>query len=116
MQAFVVHLFSGGNGGSETVTVDLGSARSFFAWCHIAEIDSMTDFDRDNAVAMDVFQIDGVRTTWRVSGGDHWGPSSSDSNVCEGAVAATGRRVTFRLRCAHKEDLHAYGTGIVLVP
>jgi hypothetical protein len=116
MQAIRVNLFSGGNGEQETVTVDLGWERTFYAWCQVNAIDSLNDFDRDNAVAIDIVRVDGNLTTWRASGGDHFGPANAESNVREGALTGFGRRVTFRLRAFHKSDLWAYGTGIVLVP
>jgi hypothetical protein len=116
MNAFSVPIFSGGRGGSETATIDLGRRQPFYAWCQINSIDSLAVFDRDNAVAIEVFQVDGVTTTWRVSGGDHWGPSNTDQNVHEGAVSGFGQRITFRIRAMHNEDLAVFGTGIVLVP
>jgi hypothetical protein len=116
MNAYRVNVWSGVNGVGETATVDLGSARSFYAWCQINLIDSLADFDRDNAVAIDIFQVDGVRTSWRVSGGDHFGASNTAQNVHEGALAGFGRRITFRIRAMHSADLAVYGTGVVLVP
>ena len=116
MNAYSVSVWSGVSGVGETATIDLGSRRQFYAWCQINLIDSLTDFDRDNAVAIDIFQVDGVRTTWRVSGGDHFGGANTDQNVCEGALAGFGQRVTFRIRAMHSEDLAVFGTGVVLVP
>lgn len=115
MNAYRVSLWSG-SGGTGTATIDLGSARPFYAWCQINLIDSLNDFDRDNAVAVEIYQVDGARTAWRVSGGDHFGASNSATNVHEGALAGTGRRVTFRIRALHHDGLYVYGTGIVLVP
>jgi len=78
--------------------------------CHV------TDFDRDNAVAIDIFQVDGSRTSWMVSGGDHFGASNTAQNVHQGALAGFGRRITFRIRAMDGGNLEVYGTGIVLVP
>ncbi len=116
MNAYRVHLSSGGNDYVETATINLGSPRTFYAWCNITMIDSLSDFDRDNAVAIDIYEVDGVRTGWRVSGGDHWGASNSATNVLEGAKVGTGQRITFRIRSMHMSDLHCIGVGIVLVP
>ena len=116
MNAYRVNVFSGISGVSETATIDLGSDKQFYAWCQINLIDSYADFDRDNAVAIDIYQVDGNRTNWRVSGGDHFGSSNSSSNVHEGAISGYGRRITFRIRAMHSSDLGAFGTGIVLVP
>lgn len=116
MNAYRVHMSSGGNHYVETATINLGSRRTFYAWCNITMIDSLTDFDRDNAVAIDIYQVDGVQTGWRVSGGDHWGPSGAASNVLQGAMVGTGQRITFRIRSKHMSDLHCIGVGILLVP
>ncbi|MHA1960769.1 MAG: hypothetical protein ACW99U_11085 [Candidatus Thorarchaeota archaeon] len=117
MIAYRVNVFSGMSGGvSETVTLNLGSQKTFYAWCQINTIDSLTDFDRDNAVAIDIYKVDGVRTTWRVSGGDHFGASDTWKNVHEGALVGYGQRITFRIRAMHSSDLSVHGTGIVLVP
>ena len=115
MQAFKVELFARKNlGGSASATVDLGRARPFLAWGSVTMVDSLNDFDRDNAYAFDIFTIDGVRTASRVSGGAHWGPSGSGSNVFEGAVRGNGRFVNMWLRSIHSDDLDTFGVGIVL--
>jgi hypothetical protein len=116
MYAYRVYVSSGMSGGSETATINLGSAKTFYAWCQISTIDSLTDFDRDNAIAMDIYKIDGNRTTWCVSGGDHFGSSNTWKNVHEGALAGYGQRITFRIRAMHSADLAVHGTGIVLIP
>ncbi len=116
MNAYRVHIFSGVSGGSETATINLGSPRTFYAWCQINMIDSLTDFDRDNAVAMDIYQVDGVRTGWMVSGGDHFGDANTAANVHQGAMVGFGQRITFRIRAMHSADLSVSGTGIVIVP
>lgn len=116
MQAFKVNVFSGGSGEQETVTLDLGRRQTFYAWCQVTMIDSLSDFDRDNAVAIDILSVDGNLTTWRASGGDHFGAADAVSNVREGALIGVGQRITFRLRAFHKSDLWVQGTGIVLVP
>lgn len=115
MQAYRVNVY-GVSGVTGTATINLGSPKTFYAWCQINMIDSYTDFDRDNAVAIEIYQVDGNRTTWRVSGGDHFGASNTSSNVHEGALSGYGQRITFRMRSMHSSDLAASGTGIVLVP
>ena len=42
---------------------DLGTAKTFYAWCQINLVDSRSNFDRDNAVAIEVYKVDGNRTT-----------------------------------------------------
>lgn len=116
MNAYRVNVWSGVSGVGETATINLGSAKQFYAWCQINMIDSLVDFDRDNAVAIDVYKVDGNRTGWRVSGGDHWGSSNTWKNVHEGALSGYGQQIMFRIRAMHKSDLAVYGTGIVLVP
>ncbi len=115
MQAFKVDLFALKNlGGSASATVDLGRRRPFLAWGSVTMVDSLADFDRDNAYAFDIFTIDGTKTSWRVSGGDHWGPANGGKNVYEGAFAGTGRFVNFWLRSIHTDDLDTFGVGVVL--
>jgi hypothetical protein len=115
MQAFKVDLFALKNlGGSASATIDLGHARPFFAWGSVTMVDSLNDFDRDNAYAFDIFTIDGVRTSPRVTGGEHWGTPGSGSNVFEGAVSGFGRFVNLWLRSIHSDDLDTFGVGIVL--
>jgi hypothetical protein len=115
MQAFKVDLFALKNlGGSASATIDLGRARPFLAWGSVTMIDSLADFDRDNAYAFDIFTVDGVRTTSRVHGGAHWGSPGSGSNVFEGAVRGSGRFVNMWLRSIHTDDLDTFGVGIVL--
>lgn len=115
MQAFKVDLFALKNlGGSASATIDLGRRRPFLAWGSVTMVDSLADFDRDNAYAFDIFTIDGSKTSWRVSGGDHWGPANGGNNVYEGAVSGTGRFVNFWLRSIHSDDLDTFGVGVVL--
>ena len=64
------------NGGSASATVDLGKTRSFLAWGSVTMVDSLSDFDDDNAYAFDIFTIDGVKTPTAVYGGAHWGRSA----------------------------------------
>ncbi len=116
MNAYRVDLYCYGDTGTDTATIDLGTSRPFYAWCQMNMLDSRTDFDRDNAVSVDIFQVDGVRTSWRAAGGDHYGSPDTASNVHQGALSGRGRRITFRLRTAHPSDMEAYATGIVLLP
>jgi hypothetical protein len=125
MAAFVRNLFVNGPGNPEVqVTIDLGSAQPFVAWGIITWIDPKAPFDRDNAVAIDITEIDGVPTPLRAIGGDHLGnaePPLDPRNLRQTAVKrdnttvpATGRRVTFRLRAFHGLDLTAAGNAIVI--
>jgi hypothetical protein len=115
MAAIVRNLFVVGNGTpTETVTVDLGSPQIFVAWGIITWIDPQNNFDRDNAVAIDIPFIDGVRTPRRLFGGDHLGADGQFSNLFQTAVVRFGRTVTFRLRAFHGDDLNAAGNGIII--
>jgi peptidoglycan hydrolase-like protein with peptidoglycan-binding domain len=112
--ATVVHVwaFTGGTG---SALVDLGSPRRFLAWGQATFIDSLSRFDRDNAVALDIFTVDGnnpQRVGWN---GDHLGGFGSPSNLFAGAVQGFGQRVQFRLSTFHSADLEAYGTGCILL-
>jgi hypothetical protein len=115
MAAIVRQMFARGSGdGAATVTIDLGAPTAFLAWGSITSIDSLADFDRDNAAAIDIPYVDGVRTNDRLSGGGHWGIEGAYSNLYQGALVSTGRTVTFRLRAFHAEDLACFGYGIII--
>jgi hypothetical protein len=95
MPAFRVNLAAlKNNGGSASATVDLGGVRRFLAWGSVTMIDSLNDFDRDNAVAFDIFTIDGAKTPTAVFGGDHWGPLGSGNNVYQGAWSGVAASLT----------------------
>lgn len=89
--------------------------RRVLAWGQMTMVDSLTDADRDNAWAIEVFEVDGDRPGGLVSGGEHWGSSEAPSNVYSGAFAARARRITFRASAIHTADLDAFGVGWVLV-
>ncbi|HEY5854095.1 MAG TPA: matrixin family metalloprotease [Aldersonia sp.] len=112
--ATTVHVwaFAGGTG---SAVVDLGSRRRFLAWSQVAFVDSLARYDRDNAVAMDIFTVDGNTPGAVGSGGDHLGSAGAPSNLFPGALLGLGCRVQFRLSTLHSEDLEAYGTGCVLL-
>jgi hypothetical protein len=115
MDAYRVNLFALKNeGGSASATVDLGSTKRFLAFGSVTMIDPLTDFDRDNAVAFDIYKIDGVRTNYRIYGGDHFGDEGANKNVYEGAYVGYGRRIEFWLRSIHHQDLDTFGVGIVI--
>lgn len=116
MDAFRVNLFALKNeGGSASATVDLGANKRFMAWGSVTMVDPLTDFDRDNAFAFDIFTVNGNLTSQRIHGGEHWGPSGSTNNVFDGAVTGFGRRIEFWLRTIHSADLDTFGVGIVLI-
>ncbi len=101
--------------GTDSVTIDLGETRHFLAWGTVTMIDSLADLDRDNMAFIDVYEVDGARAGWTISGGDHFGSSGSPANVHQGAYAGYGRRITFRITAGHVGDLEASGHAIVLV-
>ncbi len=102
------------NSRSASGTIDLGQRRRFLAWITLNMIDPTIDFDRDNAIATDIFTVDGARTASRVFGGDHFGPSGSVANVFQGAFFGVGRRVTFFLR-AFGPDVNAAAECVVVI-
>jgi hypothetical protein len=114
MPAAVREMFASRSAGTSTVTIDLGTPTVFVAWGTVTFIDSLNDFDRDNAVAIDIPFVDGGQTSWRLSGGDHLGPNGAASNLFEGALVRFGRFVTFRLRAFHSDDLECFGYGVVI--
>jgi hypothetical protein len=97
----------------QTVTLDLGVTRFFAAQVAINMLDSLTDYDRDNAVAADIILIDGRRTPTHISGGDHWGAPGAFSNVHLASLFGTGRTVTFRLRVMGPDE-SATAEGMVV--
>ncbi len=115
MPAQRAHLFALKNeGGSDSVILDLGRTRQFLAFGSVTMVDSLTDFDRDNAYAFDIFRVDGAQTSSQVFGGDHWGPAGSGNNVFEGAVVRTGRRIECWLRTIHSQDLDTFGVAVAI--
>ena len=107
-------MFALNSTGNQTVTVDLGFSRPFLAWVTVGMIDSLVAFDQDNAVAADIFRVDGTLLPSTVSGGDHWGAPGSLSNVFQGAFAGTGRLISASLRVFNLPDLEAYGEVVVI--
>jgi hypothetical protein len=103
------------SGGSDVVTVDLGRTVSLLAWGQVTMIDSRSDFDRDNAWAVEVFMVDDDRPGPYIFGGRHWGSDGAPSNAYTGAWTGRARTVTFRLSVAHMQDLEAFGTGNIIV-
>ncbi len=102
-------------GGTGTRLVDLGLPRRVLAWGQITMVDPLTDFDRDNAYAVEVFDVDGVRPGPLISGGDHWGSSTAPSNVHNGGWVGTAQRITFRISSLHTSDLDSFGTGNIII-
>lgn len=100
--------------GYGSVTVDLGRRRRFVAWATVTMVDSLNDFDADNAVVAEVFRVDGAEAWRAVHGGRHWGEAGASTNVHQGAYVGFGRRIMFRIRSLHAADLDSYGTGVVI--
>lgn len=114
MEARTINIWNFGDG-YETATIDLGRQRSFLAWGSITFTDPLTDYDRDNGTAIEVYMVDGNRLGSYGYGGDHLSSSGSYLNLRPGAYRGYGRRITFRLRTFHVSDLENYGVGIVLM-
>jgi hypothetical protein len=113
MEAITVPMWALNATGDASVTIDLGRQRPFLAWTTVTMIDSLARFDRDNAVAADIFYVDGQLLP-RISGGDHWGPPNTGDNVYPGAWVGTGQVINIWLRVFHIQDLEAYGEAIIL--
>jgi hypothetical protein len=96
--ARVEPLFANAETGSDSVTIDLGLPRFFLAWITINMVDPRLPFDRNEAIAADIFLVDGSRTAVRVFDADHWGSEGSFSNVFQGAFVGFGQRITYFLR------------------
>ncbi|WP_411374097.1 matrixin family metalloprotease [Arthrobacter sp. MPF02] len=102
-------------GGSGTVQVDLGTTRRVLAWGQVTMVDSLIDADRDNAWAIEVFDVDGDRPGGFIFGGDHFGSEKAPCNVYSGAFTGRARRITFRATSIHTFDLDIFGTGTILL-
>jgi hypothetical protein len=97
MAAIRAPLFVSPSIGTASVTINLGFNRPFVAFLSATMVDSLIDYDFDNAIAADIFTVNGILTTPLVSG-PKWGPPGSTSNVFQGAFVGTGQFVTFFLR------------------
>jgi hypothetical protein len=113
-QVFNLPMTALGATGNASVTFDLGRPRPFLCWVSITMIDSLSSFDRDNAVAADIFTIDGIQQPTRVFGGDHFGSNGSASNLMPGVRVGFGRTINCWLRVFHISDLEAYGEAVVM--
>jgi hypothetical protein len=91
--------------------VDLGSPRNFFAFATLAMVDSLTNFDSDNAPFVDVFMIDGVPTGSWVTG-EKFGNPGDITNMHFPSASGTARIITFRI-WPIGPDIAATGLGIV---
>jgi hypothetical protein len=111
MAIIVRDLYARSSTGESSVTINLGQETFFLAWGTVSVIDSLSDFDRDNAVVLDIPFVNGVFQPRRLFGGDHFGPEELVDghghirNVFPAAVVRFGRSVTFRLRAFHSDDL-----------
>jgi hypothetical protein len=112
MPAFRAPMFVSPSVGTSSVTINVGFRRPFIAFVTVTMIDSLIDFDFDNAVAADVFRVDGVTTPGLVSG-PKWGPPGSLNNVNQGAFVGTGTRITCFLR-NRGPDVFALAEAVVI--
>lgn len=88
-----------GRGASDIRPVDLGRSTQFAALIFVTQLDSESGFDRDNAVVVDIHNIDGNVLGGDISGGDHYGNPGDDANQKASFFAGTGRTISFRARC-----------------
>lgn len=110
-----VNLATVGGTFEDVVDVSFSSNQWIVAFCGLSMIDPRTDFDRDNASAIDIAFFDGNRNNrspW-IFGGDHWGSSGAFSNYHVPSVTRFGRGVRFRLRSFHPSDLSSAGYGVL---
>jgi hypothetical protein len=103
------------SGGCEVKRVVFAESRPLIAWVQCSMVDPLTDFDKDNAWAAEIIEVDENRVDTKVHGGAHWGSNGSPNNVHHGAYAATARSVTFRVSATHTADLDVFGVGCVLI-
>ena len=111
--ARVAPLFASPSAGSGSVTINLGRPEFFVAWITVNMVDPTGAFDSDNAIAADIFFVDGSQTASRVFGGAHFGPLGSGLNVFQGAFVGVGQSITFFLR-TFGPDVSAAGEAVVV--
>lgn len=112
----VTNLVTVGGTFEDVADLSFSSNRWIAAFCGLSMIDSESDFDQDNAVAIDIAYYDGnsnSRSPW-VYGGDHWGSNGAFSNYHLPAIKRWGRAVRFRLRTFHPGDIDAAGFGVLV--
>jgi hypothetical protein len=97
--------------GTQTADVDLGSSRPFTAFVAMIGCDPRHDFDRGDAFALDVYQVDGVTTASFIHGGDHFGSQGSSSNIRAPVHRGVGRNIRFRARSW--QNASVFGIGVV---
>lgn len=85
--------------GTTIETVSFSSPRRILAFIAMTSSDPRHDHDRGDMYAADIFRVDGVRAPggWWY-GGDHLGPSGSDSNLLRPFYIGTASNLQFRLR------------------
>jgi hypothetical protein len=96
-----------------SVTISVGFQRPILAFINVTMVDSLIDYDFDNAVAADIFTVNGALTTPLVSGGSKWGPPGSIRNVFQGAFVGSGTTITYFLR-VRGPDIAALAEAVVI--
>jgi len=104
-----VWLFSYDN--TDTSEVNLGSPKNFYAFVVMTGCDPNHNFDQGDAFALDIFKVDGNKTSPWLSGGEHWGEYGSDNNVYAQSYSGFGQWILFRARSV--QDAYLHGIGIV---
>jgi hypothetical protein len=96
-------------------TVDLGGPHTFLAWASTGLIygQGSGPWDFDNAIAAEVFQVDGNIVASDVSG-ETLGPPGDLRNLFQTCFVGYGSTVTFRLRVWQTEEMSVVARGIVL--
>lgn len=112
-QVHVRHLWASTNVRTATDEVDLVSSRSFTALTMLCGNDPLAGYDRWDAQTIEVYTVDGVRTSRFLHGGDHFGVQGSSSNLHRLGLNGFGRRIRFRIRTF--DNAEAWGLGIVFV-
>jgi hypothetical protein len=95
-----------------SVTINVGFQRPILAFITVTLVDSLIDYDFDNAIAADIFRVNGVLTTPLVSG-PKWGPPGSLNNVFQGAFVGSGTLINFFLR-NRGPDIAALAEAVVI--
>jgi cytoskeletal protein CcmA (bactofilin family) len=98
-------------GSTAVADVDLGATRQVFAFVSMTCCDPTDPVEQSDALAMDIFAVDGAATGGWITGGQHWGGAGEPTNVRAQAFNGSARTITFRARSMQNQSL--MGIGVV---
>jgi hypothetical protein len=110
-----------GSGAIQETTgeVELGNSHPFIAFLSLGYIGGRVGgttgpWDYDNAVASEVFAVDGNVLTYIEGWNSRFGPPNAFTNYHSASYQGFGHLITFRMRIWQPEEMEAITDGIVL--